>query len=68
MRTDLLVIGMKDNGCRERVIEALSSVEGVTEVMVSLLRARAMVWHEPSCLRGALIQAIERAGYGVSGP
>lgn len=62
-RTVLVIMGMRDNGCRERVAETLEEVAGVQEVDVNLFRARAVVLHLRSCSRGALVGAVECAGY-----
>ena len=63
IRTELLISGMRDNACRERVAEALRRVEGVVDVSVSLLRARAVVLHTGSCGRQWLVKAVGSAGY-----
>lgn len=63
VRTELLISGMRDNACRERVAEALRRVEGVVDVSVSLLRARAIVLHTASCDREWLVRAVSGAGY-----
>lgn len=62
----LLIVGMKDNGCREIVVEALEIVRGVKEVHVNLYRGHAIISHEPHCEAADLIAAVERAGYGAS--
>ena len=64
-RTLLLITGMRDNGCREIVSQALEIVTGVREVQVNLYRARAVIVHDRSCAASELIEAIERAGYGA---
>lgn len=66
LRTVLLIAGMRDNACRERLSEVLSGVEGVEEVHVSLLRAIAVVHHHPSCETGALVDAVAHAGYSAT--
>ncbi|GEM_PF-2031549 len=63
VRTELLISGMRDNACRERVAEALRRVEGVVDVSVSLLRARAIVLHTASCDKEWLVRAVGNAGY-----
>jgi copper chaperone CopZ len=65
-KTVLLIIGMRDNSCRECVTGVLERIEGVMDVNVSLLRARAMVMHEPSCGGAELIRELEKAGYGAT--
>lgn len=62
-RTVLLIQGMKDAGCRERVTAALESVSGVSEVEVSLYRGRATVVHEHGCEIEVLLRAVNEAGY-----
>lgn len=63
VRTELLISGMRDNACRERVAEALRRVEGVVDVSVSLLRARAIVLHTAACHSEWLVRAVLDAGY-----
>lgn len=63
VRTELLISGMRDNACRERVADALRRVEGVVDVSVSLLRARAIVLHTASCDKEWLVRAVSAAGY-----
>ncbi len=65
-RTLLLITGMKDNACRERVAGALERVRGVREVVVNLFRASASIHHEPSCAAGNLVRAVTEAGYGAT--
>jgi copper chaperone CopZ len=64
-RTLLLIVGMRDNGCRELVVETLRQVDGVREVHVNLYRACATIVHQPPCAADHLIAAITRAGYGA---
>ena len=65
-RTILVVVGMKDNACRELIMSALEAVPGVREVQVNLLRARATVWHENGRPVEDLIRAIETTGYSAA--
>lgn len=65
-RAVLNLLGMRDNFCRERIAEVLGRVEGVTEVNVSLIRARAIVVYESPCEPTDLVRAVQIAGYGVS--
>ena len=58
----MLVSGMRDNACRERIAELLETVPGVREVSVNLYRARAIVVHEAGCDPNRLVQAIEKTG------
>ena len=64
--TVLLVLGMKDNRCREDVTAALERVPGVMEVQVSLYRGLAVVRHRADCAVEDMIVAVVRAGYGAS--
>jgi len=61
-RTVLLISGMRENSCRERVARLLETVAGVREVSVNLFRARATVMHEAGCDLGTLVRAVELAG------
>lgn len=65
-KTMLAIVGMRDNACRERVAEALKGVNGVHEAHVSLIRARAVVFHARSCDPLDLVCAVVCAGYGAS--
>ncbi|MDW7757558.1 MAG: heavy metal-associated domain-containing protein, partial [Desulfuromonadales bacterium] len=60
------VHGMKCQKCVGRVREALSSLEGVTEVEVSLEERQVQVTVESGRLqREALVEAVRRAGFQV---
>ncbi len=61
--TDLLIAGMRDSSCRQRIVSSLESLTGVIEVQVNFYRARATVVHQPPCSADELIQSIKRAGY-----
>lgn len=63
MITTLRITGMTCNGCVRHVDRALRDVPGVTAVEVSLPEQRAKVVHEESASLGALIAAVESAGY-----
>lgn len=65
-RTVLVIMGMRDNACRERVSEVLGQVKGVRNVTVSLIRARAIVEHERPCEPSELISVMVKAGYGAA--
>lgn len=65
-RTALAIIGMRGNGCREAVFEALEATAGVEDVDVNLHRARAMVVHRRSCLSIDLVRAVVGAGYDAA--
>lgn len=62
----MLIMGMRDNACRERVSSALGRIKGVTDVSVSLIRARAIVTHEAPCDELQLVRAVVKAGYGAT--
>ena len=64
--TALLIMGMKDNSCRETVAEVLAHVDGVGDVHVNLYRGRAIISHELHCKTAHLITAVARAGYSAS--
>lgn len=61
-----MITGMRDNSCREQVVESLERLEGVLEVSVSLVRAQAIVTHDPGCTPSMLRRAVEAAGFGVA--
>lgn len=65
-RIELLLTGMRSNSCREAIAEALKRVNGVRDVAVSLMRARAVVLCEPTCRTVELIKAVKAAGYGAT--
>ena len=58
------VSGMGCAACQARVEKAVSEVEGVTEVSVSLLTTSMVV--EGIASPEAVIKAVEDAGYGAS--
>lgn len=64
-RTLVLIAGMRDNGCREVVTQALETVPGVSDVRVNLYRACALIVHDNSCDEMEFISAIENAGFGA---
>ena len=66
IRTVLVIMGMRDNSCRERISAVLRSVEGVRSVDVSLIRARAVIEHEATAEPAHLVWAIVNAGYGAA--
>lgn len=61
-----MIMGMRDNSCRERVADSLGRVDGVTDVSVSLIRARAVVAHTHTCQPAELIRAVQSAGFHAS--
>lgn len=62
-QTTLLIAGMHDNACRERVVTAIQGVPGVVDAEVSLYRAQATVTHLPRCEPADLVAAVVRAGF-----
>lgn len=64
-RTVLTVMGMRNNTCRELLIQRLELIEGVRDVDISFHRATATISHTPSCRPGDLVWAIVHAGYGA---
>lgn len=62
----LLIQGMRDNACRERLAEALGSVAGVADANVSLLRARGVVTYGPPCDEELLLRTVKSVGYEAS--
>lgn len=64
--TVLMIMGMRDNACRERIVDALGKVRGVRDVDVNLMRARATVTHERTCDASELVWAVVRAGFGAA--
>ncbi|MDI9258935.1 heavy-metal-associated domain-containing protein [Alicyclobacillus sendaiensis] len=63
--TTLRVKGMTCDGCVRSVTRALTAVEGVTNVDVSLEKGEAVVTHADSTPVTALRSAVEDAGYDV---
>jgi copper chaperone CopZ len=57
---------MRSNDCRERMIDVLGQIDGVSDVQVSLFRARATVSHRTPCTEAILLDAVARAGYGAA--
>lgn len=57
------VEGMTCEHCVMRVHEALSGVDGVTNVKVKLKKKEARVKYEGAVDENALIKAVEEAGY-----
>lgn len=62
--TILAVRGMTCGACVRHVEQALRTVSGVIAVRVHLERGEARVSHVPGTPAWALIEAVERAGYG----
>ena len=64
--TELSITGMTCAACVRRVEKAVRAVPGVDEATVNLVTQRASVRFDSSTAqRGALVAAIEKAGYGV---
>jgi cation transport ATPase len=61
--TQLLIVGMRDNACRECIAGALESVAGVKDADVNFFRVRATVVHDAGCPPEVLLRAIARAGF-----
>lgn len=61
--TVLLIAGMRDNRCRERLAAILSGLAGVKEAVVYLHRASATIVHDPACDPLTLTRAVAVAGY-----
>ena len=65
-RISLPVTGMSCAACVRRVEEALAGTDGVSSANVNLATERATVEYDPARVgTGALIRAVEDAGYGV---
>ncbi|HLI51855.1 MAG TPA: heavy metal translocating P-type ATPase, partial [Thermomicrobiaceae bacterium] len=65
----LPISGMTCASCVRRVERALTKVEGVREASVNLATERARVSFDPAVASLDQLQgAVEKAGYGVSGP
>lgn len=65
-KISLPVVGMSCASCGRRVEEALSGTGGVSTASVNLAVERATVEYDPAGVGpGALIRAVEDAGYGV---
>ena len=63
---ELPITGMTCAMCEKNVARALHKTEGVIEVTVNLATEKAAVSYVPGIVRRQdLIQAVERAGYGV---
>ncbi len=62
----LHIIGMACGGCANTVASALKSLDGVTEVKVSLVEAKAEVRFDPERVQLEQMKAaVEGAGYKV---
>ena len=66
VKTRLLISGMRSNACREQVGDALSGVDGVEDVTVSLVRSTAVVMHHRGCEGSALVRAVAALGFAAT--
>jgi len=64
-RTYLLIAGMRNNACRERIAGVLERLPGVRQVDVSLLRGQAAIVHAPECRVEDLVETVARAGFSA---
>lgn len=64
-RTVLMIAGMHDHHCREKIEAALEAVAGVKDVCVNLYRAQAVVFHERWCKAEGLARIVTDCGYLV---
>jgi copper chaperone CopZ len=62
-KTVLMVAGIRDNACRQKIVEALEAIEGVKEADVNLYRASATVIHDARCAVAELMRTVSAAGY-----
>jgi Cu+-exporting ATPase len=62
----LPIVGMTCASCVTRVEKALARVPGVDSAQVNLATERASVHARGRLETGALVQAVERAGYGIA--
>lgn len=67
MKTTLNIEGMTCQGCATGLQKALSQVDGVRKVEVSLPNRQAQIEHDPAKAQTAvLIAAVEAAGFDVA--
>ena len=67
MKKEMMVEGMMCQNCVKHVFKALTGLDGVSDVHVSLEEKMASVVAAPSVTDEALKAAIEDAGYTVTG-
>ena len=65
VKRELAITGMTCASCVRSVETALANVAGVESAEVNLANERATVRLDPSAEVGALVHAVERAGYGA---
>ena len=58
-----MIAGMRDNACRQKILEALESIEGVKDAHVNLYRASATIVHDARCAAAELMRTVSEAGY-----
>ena len=65
-KRDIAITGMTCASCVRSVETALAAVAGVESAQVNLANERATVRLDPARVEmGALVRAVERAGYGA---
>lgn len=67
MKKKVLIEGMSCNHCVHHVTEALSEIDGVSNVTVKLEEKQALIEVENNSLDEAIKFAIDEAGYEVVG-
>jgi copper chaperone len=63
--TTIDVDGMTCGSCARHIDGALKPLVGVSRVEVLLREHRVVIEHDPAVPTRALVEAIERAGYGA---
>jgi copper chaperone CopZ len=68
MHTEILkVAGMTSKNCTEIVTQALKTLNGVSDVWVSLARSEATIQFDENLVSGRHFQsALSEAGYGIA--
>jgi copper chaperone CopZ len=62
-RTVLMIAGMRDNACRQKIIDALESIDGVKIADVNLYRSSAIIVHDAHCAPAELMRTVSESGY-----
>ena len=65
MKTELKIEGMSCNHCVNAVKSALTAIDGVASVDVTLDPGHATVEHDPGVQTLTIVNAIEEEGYGA---
>ena len=65
MTKEVKIKGMSCGHCVKHVTDALSEVEGVSELQVNLEKANAVMQITDAVTDEKLIEAVEKAGYEV---